>query len=338
MPNTSHRHVIPETFVQLLYEYLDSKGHEPESLLGHPWPQNSHDGLGGINVELWSQFLNKSAVALNDPVLGLDLARTVSVKHLGLVGALTLASENMQAAFQRLDRYLRLVFDVVPMVIRHGEDWFEITWDESDYQTDPLVNVTGNAVMVQFCRSLVRGGVADPIHVQFRHIDSEHVKAYESFFNCPVRFGGSEVVIRYSTDFLLQPLKTHDPSLITLLEQHADRLLDKLPQQGETVAMVRKMIASVLRDGEPDINAVIGKLGMSRRTLQRRLSESGTSFREQLILVRKELAEAYLADRRLQIVDVALLLGYSEHSAFTRVYREWTGSSPREARLAMRSE
>jgi AraC-type DNA-binding domain-containing proteins len=98
------------------------------------------------------------------------------------------------------------------------------------------------------------------------------------------------------------------------------------------VEQLRKAITHALRDGEPSIERISRQLGTSSRTLQRRLQEAGTSFRHELSLVRQELALSYLRDPRLQIVDIAMLLGYSEHSAFTRAFKEWSGRSPHEAR------
>lgn len=128
------------------------------------------------------------------------------------------------------------------------------------------------------------------------------------------------------------PLKSPDPALIALLEQHADRLLAQLPQQQEIVEQVRKLIARALHDGEPDIERISTQLYCSSRTLQRRLREADTNFRRELNLVRYELAASYLQDPRLQIMEIAMLLGYSEHSAFTRAFKEWSGHTPQQVR------
>lgn len=73
-------------------------------------------------------------------------------------------------------------------------------------------------------------------------------------------------------------------------------------------------------------------LGVRSRTLRRHLQQAGTGFREELLLVRHQLGISYLRDPRLQLVDIALLLGYSEHSAFTRAFREYCGSTPQQMR------
>ncbi|HBO3117011.1 TPA: AraC family transcriptional regulator [Pseudomonas aeruginosa] len=326
-----HRRVVPETYVQLLYEYLEALGHEPESVLGEPWPEPAPGGIGGMDVEHWERLLVTAAQTLDDPLLGLHLGRTISARHFGVFGSVLLACESLAAVLLRLERYLRLVFDVVPMTRRDGEGWFEVVWDTSQYQPGPLVSETGTVAMVQFCRDLVRGTVS-PLLIDFNHVGPADSAPYEAFFGCPVRFGQPEAIMRFSSQLLELPMKSPDPTLIALLEQHADRLLAQLPQQHELVEQVRKIIARALREGEPCIERISAQLGCSPRTLQRRLQEAGTGFRSELNLIRYELAQSYLRDQRLQIVDIAMLLGYSEHSAFTRAFKEWSGRTPQEVK------
>jgi len=101
---------------------------------------------------------------------------------------------------------------------------------------------------------------------------------------------------------------------------------------GDWLEQVRRTIASSVCDGQPRIGGVARRLGLSVRTLQRRLGERGVAFRAVVEDVRRELAVRYIADRRTPLTDVAFLVGYSELSAFGRAFRRWTGSSP----LAMR--
>jgi AraC-like DNA-binding protein len=75
---------------------------------------------------------------------------------------------------------------------------------------------------------------------------------------------------------------------------------------------------------------------MSERTLQRHLAQAGLSFQALLDRSRQHLAEAYLRDPRLELAEIALLLGYSEQSAFQRAFKQWTGQTPRQWRLALR--
>ena len=91
-------------------------------------------------------------------------------------------------------------------------------------------------------------------------------------------------------------------------------------------------MVNILREGEPKMEKVSETLCHSPRTMQRRLTEAGTTFRKELNLVRTELAKSYLQDSRLQIADIAQHLGYSEHSAFSRALKKQTGHSPEQMR------
>ena len=328
-----HRHVIPETYVQLLYEYLDARGAPPESVLGAPWPAPDAHGLGGIPVATWERMLETASRHLGDPLLGLHLGQTSNMRHLGVLGLVLLASSNVGMALQRWERYQRLIFDVQPLVVRPAAPGLDLVWESAGQRVGRLVEETGCVVAVQFCRSLVREAVS-PLRVAFTFPAPTDARPYEEYFACPVLFGQVEQSIRVGLDLLALPLKSPDPDLIALLEKHADALLTKLPQEDDFVDKVRRQIPQLLREGEPDVARMSARLNCSARTLQRRLTAAGTSFREELNLVRQQLARAYLADPRLQIVEIALLLGYSEHSAFTRAYREWTGRTPMEERGA----
>jgi len=137
MSQPLYRRVVPETYVQLLYEYLEALGHEPESVLGQPWPTPAQEGVGGVDVECWDRLLVTAAQALDDPLLGLHVGQTISARHIGVLGSVLLACGNLGTALQRLERYIRLVYDVIPMTRRDGDGWFELVWDVSQYQPDP---------------------------------------------------------------------------------------------------------------------------------------------------------------------------------------------------------
>ena len=99
-------------------------------------------------------------------------------------------------------------------------------------------------------------------------------------------------------------------------------------------ARVRELLAAQIREGEPEQAQLARSLGMSERTLQRRLRDEGLAFAALVDKVRTELAELYLSDPKLAVFEVAFLLGYSEPSAFNRAFRRWTGQSPSQFRAS----
>src|SRR5262245_20347220 len=97
---------------------------------------------------------------------------------------------------------------------------------------------------------------------------------------------------------------------------------------------VRRLLWSELSAGVPDLEGVGRVLGMSPRTLQRRLREEGTTFSGVLTQLRHDLARPLLGDGQLAVAEVAFLLGYEDPSAFHRAFRRWSGRSPRALRRA----
>ncbi|XZT14811.1 AraC family transcriptional regulator [Acinetobacter baumannii] len=329
-----YRRRIPETYVQLLFEYLEKLGHDPEKVLGEQWPKAGSNHLEGVDIDHWESLLVIAKDYLNDPLIGLHVGQTITAQHLGILGSVFLACENLGAVLERFERYQRLVYDVVPASVHIYPEYVELSWDTKGEQVGPLSDETGRTVIVQFCRSLIRGKERLK-EIHFIHERPENVQPYEEYFGCPVLFEQPVALMRFDKDMLSLPLKNSDAALVAILEKHADKLLASLPHSDEITDQVRRQIAYLLHQGEPTIEQLAERLNYSRRTLQRRLTEAGTNFRKELNTVRYELAKSYLKDLRLQIVEIALLLGYAEHSPFTRAYKEWSGKTPQQAREEM---
>lgn len=329
-----YRRRISEIYVQLLFEYLEKLGHDPEKVLGEPWPKADSNHLEGVDIDHWENLLIIAKDYLNDPFIGLHVGQTITAQHLGVLGSVFLACENLGEVLERFERYQRLVYDVYPATVHIHTEYVELSWDTKGEQVGPLSDETGRTVIVQFCRSLIRGKVRLK-EIHFIHEQPENIKPYEEYFGCPVLFEQSLALMRFDKEVLSLPLKNSDAVLVAILEKHADKLLESLPHIDEITDLVRKQIAYLLHQGEPTIEQLAEGLNYSRRTLQRRLTEAGTNFRKELNTVRYELAKSYLKDPRLQIVEIALLLGYAEHSPFTRAYKEWSGKTPQQAREEM---
>jgi AraC-like DNA-binding protein len=118
---------------------------------------------------------------------------------------------------------------------------------------------------------------------------------------------------------------SYPPNSICSLEVVA--LIEKLPKAEATIDAVRRHLAGELGKGQPTLEQIAPRLHMSPRTLHR-LEDEGSSFRQMLSEVRRELASRHLMERRLAIGEIAFLLGFSEPSAFHRAFKRWTGHAP----------
>lgn len=128
------------------------------------------------------------------------------------------------------------------------------------------------------------------------------------------------------------PVVGGDVALYAFLEEHAVAALASRPRSDDLIDKLRHHVKEALKQGEPNVERLATRLNMSGRTLQRRLSDLKTSFQEVLDLVRFDLARAYLKDVRLDVSQIAYLLGYSELRAFDRAFRRWADKSPTEWR------
>ena len=151
---------------------------------------------------------------------------------------------------------------------------------------------------------------------------------YEERFRAPVRFDAEWDRLRFTTAEWGAPIAGADATLARILEEHAHVLAARLQTAPTDFAgTVQRAIMAALPESAEE-ESVARSLHMSRRTLQRKLADEGTSFREVLDGVRRGLAESYLADRTVSIPEVAFLLGFSEQSSFHRAFQRWTGSAP----------
>jgi AraC-like DNA-binding protein len=117
-----------------------------------------------------------------------------------------------------------------------------------------------------------------------------------------------------------------------VLKAHAEDLLRRLKATQTTSGIVEHLLVTGLPEGRCDIESVAKRLGVSRQTLYRRLKAESTVFQELLDGVRRDLAARYFRDPELTVNDVALMLGFSESSAFHRAFRRWFGVGPKTYR------
>ena len=118
------------------------------------------------------------------------------------------------------------------------------------------------------------------------------------------------------------------PALLAMLDQQAETLLQRVAHLPLAVDAWRRSLVPLIREGRTSLAALARAHHLSARSLQRRLADHGMTFQGLLDETRRHLAEAYLRDERLDLAEIALLLGYSEQSAFTRAFRTWTGLPP----------
>lgn len=270
-----------------------------------------------------------------DHTLGLKLGGNVQARSYPVLGYVIMGSANLGEAIDRLLRFEKIVGELGQASLGdETTDTLLLRWDcpvpmpYARYLRDAAV-----AGWVGFARALLDGGRA-PLAARFEHPEPPAAEraAYEAFFACPVQFGAAHTGIVFPRAWLQLPLRSADPALGGIMEEHAARLLADFSSGINLANEVRSAIYRHLPGGEPDIETVAADLDMTVRALQTRLRKADVTFSDLVDDIRRSLAAVLVADARLTLVNVALLLGFAEQSSFTRAFRRWYGVAPGEYR------
>ena len=131
-----------------------------------------------------------------------------------------------------------------------------------------------------------------------------------------------------------RPFLTANHGMWKFFEPALRQRLADLEKHASTVERVRSALLEALPAGELSMQAVCKKLGLSTRTLQRRLQEEGSSFQQTLDALRNSLAHHYLHNSSMSGAEISFLLGFEDPNSFVRAFQTWTGSTPQAVRLA----
>jgi AraC-like DNA-binding protein len=274
-------------------------------------------------VRLW-----RVAVAhTGDPAFGLEVARYVGQTTFHGLGVAVLASATLHDGLNRLVRYNRLVSDASELCLEVDGSNACVSLRPRFGFESPAYEVTDAvmALITRTCRLVTNRSFT--LHAaQFRRPQPADIWPYERLFRCPLRFYTAEDALVFDAAQLEQALIMANPELARHNDEAVREYLARI-DHGSVIDQVRSQLVNRLAD-RPSPQLVARALGMSQRSLQRRLHEHGTSYETVLGEVRKELACAYLREGRYAVGELAFMLGFEDASAFARAFRRWMGTSP----------
>ncbi len=278
-------------------------------------------------------FVNLVAEALKDGLLGFHLALLPDLRSLGLVYYVAASSGNLSEALKRTARYSTIVNEGVALKYFDGGD-IGIAFDHVGISRhlDRQQIVFFVTLLLRVCRQLT-GQRLSLARVRFAHRGAMSPELLE-FFGTDIKFDADVDDIALVTGAGHLPIITADPYLNTMLVKYCDQAIAARSALHATFrTSVENAIAPVLPHSKVRLDEIARKLGVSQRTLARRLALEGVTFSEVLERLRADLAARYLKERDLSISQIAWLLGYQEVSAFTHAFKRWTGRTPRAARV-----
>jgi len=290
-------------------------------------------GKGMVTTEQFFSFWSAIQELSDDPRLGIRMATTTPSGQFPPMAIAAQHSRTFRDALQRLSRYKQLCC-AEEMLITEGpeESRVEYRWLFS-HAAPPEVLLDGAFAHATETGRRGSGQPLRPLRLELRR-GSEHRVMMEEYYGCVIHFRAERDAIVFRTRDLDLPFTTYNEALLEMLSPQLDKQLAERKQSRSPAAQVKWVLKRLLGGTRPDIKAVARELGVSSRTLQRRIIEEGTNFRNLLSETRREMARHYLAQPALELSETAFLLGYEDPNSFFRAFREWEGTTPGEWRAA----
>jgi AraC-like DNA-binding protein len=286
-----------------------------------------------LTVRSQIRLLELAADALRDDLLGFHLARDYDLRKIGLVYYVLASSEILNEALHRVARYSGIANEGVSVKFRATrEAIIALNYIGVERQPDRHHIEFWLVSLVRMCRQFANRRLV-PSRIRVIHHRNKTPSALRSFLGCKIEFSSDMDEVVFPATVKLMPISTFDPYLNRLLIKYCEEALDRRgPERTTLRSSVENEMAPLLPHGKARAVEIARRIGMSHRSLARKLSSEGLTFSGIADELRVNLAKHYLWDSDLPISEVAWLLGYREVSAFTHACKRWTGMTPRQLR------
>ncbi|RQZ38496.1 AraC family transcriptional regulator [Burkholderia sp. Bp9090] len=296
-----------------------------------------HRADRGLDTDEYFRFWRALELEANDPMFPLRLVEMVSAEVFDPPLFAALCSANLMQAVQRLAKYKQLV---APMrlevdVDEAGSLTVSPRWLSVQTELPYSLQVAEVAFFLRLARLATREPV-QALRVALPQLPpASCAPRYQRFFGVPVQRGERPAITFGATD-ALRPFLTVNEGMWRVFEPELRRRLSELDATATMAERVRAVLLELLPGNTATIEKAAERLGLSKRTLQRRLEDEGENFRSLVNTTRESLARHYLGSTTMTAGEIAFLLGFEDPNSFYRAFLEWTGQTPDTARNAMR--
>ncbi len=323
--------------------YIRSTGLDPTPLIERfGLPEGAeHDPEFPVALSTLQAFYEKAERFSGDRFLGVHSALHMPRGSFGLVEFICRSAPTIGEVLTRLSRYTSLLTELILITATRvpgppglGD---EVIVEHKIPGHRLCVGRHGNEFFLTMFMRHARLFSAQPVvprRAWLAHPEPADVSELRPILGDDLRFDAGSNGLALDARVLDLPVGSHDAALFAVLRAQAEEALARLetagapPGSDDLLRLVHRQIHVALPDGAPDLALVAKAMGQSARTLQRRLTEKGTSFQRELDAARRDLAQALVADARLPLGEITFRLGYAEVSAFLKAFKRWTGSTP----------
>lgn len=282
-------------------------------------------------LRIWEEATRLSG----DDDFGLHMAEWIIVQAEARFDVLAFAMRSCPTLgdqYARMGRYIRLLHKETILALEASDDVARLVHGVVDHHRSLRQPSEAMLAMMLLQGRRSIGEDFAPREVRFVHPRPARTTEHERIFRAPVHYGCPRDELVLDRALLERPQVHAEPRLLTLLARQLEALLQDVGKGHSVTGPIRRCMADGLIEGEPTLASVAKRLGLSPRTLQRRLRDEDTSFADLLADVRHELALQHLRNPEVSIQEAAFLLGFSDVSTFHRAFKRRAGVTPAEYR------
>ena len=267
------------------------------------------------------------------PGFSVRIGQEMKMDDYGVLGLSWKTCSKAGEIFERCERYFHLLSNTyVFKVEREGELSKIYLFREAHRRGVELSNEATFSATVVVLQAMTETDIA-PVSVAFQHQPPRDLKSYHAAFPCPILFRQPQNVLSYKTSDLNTRTAKADISIHQFLMARVEEETKGIEVSAIKIASdVEALIKDALPSGIPSILQIGEHMGMSSRTLNRRLAQNGVTFRELVRRTQEKISMELLQNSSNTISEIAFQTGFSEQSAFSRAFKRWTGQSPLEYR------
>lgn len=289
-----------------------------------------------VNTDEFFRLWEAIRVLNPDPAAGILLATQLDTVLLPPSSFAAFIARDYREGLHRLARFKPLCAPERMLITEQGRDCtIMVDWWQVQIPPPSLLIDAAFASFVELGRRAANVHIV-PRKVELIHADGSN--AHASYFGCPVQFGASRNALVLDVADLDRPFPGHNRELLDMLNPVLSAALAEAITPATISQRVKMALKRILASGCPNIAAVARDLGMSERTLQRRITEENTSFRQLMLETRQEMVRHLLAESSIEINEIACLLGYEDTNSFYRAFRSWEGTTPARWRASQGGE
>lgn len=324
---------IRVSVLQAIIQNLPNSGGQLKSLLARHGLSDARIGNSGARVDIrdYLEFFEDAARTFEDPALGARLGFALRPGDLWPIGLLLMQASSISSALGYYARYATAFQTATTFSVQSAPEGLICAYKiHSEIKPATLLRQDNEFTLACICSQLRMAFDSHwcPLEVHFEHESYGQKEILQRIFGAPVRFNQTRNCLLIDRRQADQQYRTEDREFINILNQHMASVIASNNDDLSTTEQVWALVSVRLGLAPVELTHLAAELGMTVRTLQRRLSEEGTSLRCIVRKQREQMATAYLAQGSLSIQEISTALGYAEATVFSRAYKGWTGKRP----------